>query len=539
MKRIGGFGLDMKGLVLSALLLSLATPGLAQVMPPPQKAPRTPVKREALPGKAHLESREVSGPATIIDGDRLQINDFKLRLFGVVPPQLSASYGPQARAALDEMVQGQNVDCRVRDRDSDGRFLATCSTANTKIDLAFELLKRGLAVSARGSLQPTELAPSYLAAEQAAQSQKIGLWSAAPPPPAAAVPAASPAPTAKTDNPNVPPLPSEIKKDEKTVTVGKNEKLESALVMPSVLSLSPPAIAPLAPAAIVNPVKPAVPLIMPTETAPPTAGLFERYQLFITGLVILFTAFGIMTALMLERRRDRRDEMKAIAAALRGELLAARAVCQGRLRTWGESDKTGWPRIRSTLYQAYVGKLGWLGATLARQIASIYGQASDYAAYYNPSSGPGNEPRSETSNKRQALQTLIDHIEEVLPKLARIEQTGRRPGNSAGAPPRPQPPPAFTAPPEPPEPPIDSYPDDAPYANTPTPQNTSPAPPAQPLWNIVKKFAQGSRPENQRPAQEEPMQDYTSLIEEEMARMSSEEGSAQQRMNVPRMRTGS
>ena len=125
-----------------------------------------------------------------------------------------------------------------------------------------------------------------------------------------------------------------------------------------------------------------------------------------------------------ERRRDRRDEMKAIAAALRGELLAARAVCQARLKTWAESESksAAWPRIRSTLYQAYVGRIGSLGAMLARQIASIYGQAVDYAAYYNSASSEGLRP--EGVSKRQALQTLVQHIEEVLPKLAAIEQTG-------------------------------------------------------------------------------------------------------------------
>ena len=148
-----------------------------------------------------LKSRDVEGPATIIDGEHLRIDDVDLRLFGVVPPQLSASFGPQARAALDQLTRGQNVHCHVRDRDHDGRFLATCTTVNTRADLAIELLRRGLAVTARGSLEPTEFAAPYAAAEDAARSQKAGLWSVTVPPPAMpAAPAAAavPVPRCKT-----------------------------------------------------------------------------------------------------------------------------------------------------------------------------------------------------------------------------------------------------------------------------------------------------------------------------------------------------
>jgi superfamily I DNA/RNA helicase len=69
-----------------------------------------------------------------------------------------------------------------------------------------------------------------------------------------------------------------------------------------------------------------------------------------------------------------------------------------------DDRNTNWPRIRSTLYQAYVGRLGWLGAELARQVASIYGQASDYASYYN---NLNDNNASSAMPKRQALQLLV------------------------------------------------------------------------------------------------------------------------------------
>ena len=125
----------------------------------------------------------------------------------------------------------------------------------------------------------------------------------------------------------------------------------------------------------------------PSGQKPASTGFFERYQILIAGFLMLATALSIIGALWAQKRRDRLDEIKAVAAALRGELMAARGVCFGRIKsitTDAEDSAATWPRIRATLYQAYVGRLGLLGAELARQISSIYGQSSDYAALYAP-----------------------------------------------------------------------------------------------------------------------------------------------------------
>jgi hypothetical protein len=155
-----------------------------------------------------------------------------------------------------------------------------------------------------------------------------------------------------------------------------------------------------------------------------SVGFFARYQILVTGLLMLATALGITAVIFHQRRQEKRDEMKAVAAALRGELTAARGVCVTRIKAISneaEDNAVTWPRIRATLYQAYIGRLGWLGADLARQIASIYGQASDYASYYGEA-----EAKTATMPKKQALQNLVSHIEEVLPRLGQIEQTGRK-----------------------------------------------------------------------------------------------------------------
>ena len=74
---------------------------------------------------------------------------------------------------------------------------------------------------------------------------------------------------------------------------------------------------------------------------------------------------------------------------------------------------------------------------LARQVASIYGQASDYAAYFNPANGIAVDPRGEAILQAAgALQTLVQHIEEVLPKLAISNRRGQRPLNISRMPQR-------------------------------------------------------------------------------------------------------
>ncbi len=525
----------MRLAAVAALLASFAA--AAQEAPAPRKSPRTPVEGQAL-ANAQVTlppSHDVNGAATIIDGEKLRIDNIELRLFGVVPPQLSASYGPQARGLLDELSAGQTVSCHIRDRDHDGRFLATCRAGSN--DLAFELIKRGLAVTARGSLGPTELAAPYEAAEQTAEMEKLGLWSTMQPSTMAPSPAASAPVKAEAAAPLPPNLPAS-KKEEKPVAAANPPSAAP------VVAASMPAPEKIATSVASNAPPQAVAVAAPPAANSDAAGFVARYQLIITTLLMFATALGVSIALGLQRWRDRRDERKAIAAALRGELLAARAVCLARLKTWSDMDEktAAWPRIRATLYQAYVGRLGQMGATLARQVASIYGQASDYAVYYNASGAHG-----EFAGKRAALETLMQHIEEVLPKLALIEQTGALPKEDTTLKPVPQ----MPEPPAPPEekilPPslamtpaltpapsaVVSAPASAetavpaalpsasssgePAAATPTP-----APQAStPVWDRMRNFVRISRAAKQNTPEDSG--DYAALIEEEMASLSLDE----------------
>lgn len=516
----------------AAAFLLFAVSAFAQEAPPPHKSPRVPVHRQTVV-EPKVPPRDLEGLAAIIDGEHLRIEDTDLRLFGIVPPQLSASFGPQARSALDTLVGGRPVSCHIRDRDQAGHFLATCRVAGTDNDLALELLRRGLAATARGSLEPTELAAPYETAEDSAQKQKLGLWSA-PQPAAVSLTAVAPKPESAAQNPAMPPLPraETILPPVPPVELKKEEK------PPEKKTASPEKLAPNATDLdLVNQTEAALPpgsvLPLPEESLANGPGFFARYQLLIAGLLMLATALSIIGAVEYQRRVEKRDEMKAIAAALRGELLAARAVCQARIKTWSEADdrNAAWPRIRSTLYQAYAGKLGFLGATLARQIASIYGQASDYAAYYGPNPAPQAEA---PPPRKQALQTLARHIEEVLPRLAYIEETGVRPGEQRSAPP-----PALSAAPV-----MPAGPEEGPAAEI-VPQTGIAA--AFSAWDSLKKLARdhlaAPRGPDINPAMQEQMPDYASLIEEEVASLSFGAESAAEKTpnnNVSKIReTGS
>lgn len=438
--RIGLFGL------LSTLLLVQGT-AWAQEAPAPRKMPRLPVLRQTVAETKTTPSvpRSATGIATILDTERLRVGDVEVRLFGIIPPQLSASFGPQTRVALDGLSATGETTCAIRDRNREGHLLAICTNAN-KGDLALGLLKRGLATTARGSLKGTEIESSYTAAEQAAQAQKLGLWSIVPPSAVTdssirnisvrneVIKAALAEPATK-DSANK----NEAKAEEPPATEPKTEKVEKTeLAAPEPKKKTqetgpqkdtkeaPP---PLVISAPLEKFTQVVPLGNTTENAvsvPEKKDFFSRYQLLMTGVMMLLTAFGVMGALVFQRRTEKREELRSIAAALRGELMAARGVCQARLnimRTDTESKRnTPWPRVRALLFQAYVSQLGRLGADLARQVASIYGQASDYASYYNALNPT--EAQALAFSKRQALQTLVEHIEEVLPRLAQIEISG-------------------------------------------------------------------------------------------------------------------
>jgi endonuclease YncB( thermonuclease family) len=120
------------------------------------------------------EDELVLGSANVIDGDSLRLDGRDIRISGIDAPELrqtclvdgrTYSCGDVARAALDDMVSGRLVTCRIAGSDRHGRRLASCDAGGT--DLGAALVSGGYAV-AYGR---------YEREEAAARRQKRELWS--------------------------------------------------------------------------------------------------------------------------------------------------------------------------------------------------------------------------------------------------------------------------------------------------------------------------------------------------------------------------
>ncbi len=423
------------------MTVSLSAWAADDIMPAPKSAPRVKVQRSSIAVEEARGKRVVTGPAKLIDGERLKVGDTELRLFGVVVPLKSAARGAEAAAALEKLVGTAIVTCRIQERDKGWRLLGTCGTEGHP-DLSLAMLQGGWGVVARGSVQESELADLYLAAQTNAQVQKLGMW--------------APAPTVS----ETPPAPTEIKvaaapqvEEEKKAGDKAVEKTtgDSDAPLTKDVSQSNGAAEKIAaaPAPTVTPAAAAAPeaaqLQVPTMN-PPEAALvaatpaIQSSTVNIPVLWLLFAGMLPVVVMILYglgqialRRYEYRQERKAVAAALRGELMAARAICISRADTLGYGQEavnklnTIWPRLRSTIFQAYVGRIGLLGPDMARRVSSLYGQFSDYAQFYAARPNAEVAGRIDNAAIQQTLFTIIEHIEDTLNNLQNVETTGRAP----------------------------------------------------------------------------------------------------------------
>jgi len=114
----------------------------------------------------------------VIDGDTIDIQRIRIRLYGVDAPEASQqcrdaagtaySCGRISTRALDDMVRGQTVHCEQLDTDQYRRAVAIC-TANG-VDLNAALVEAGLAVAYR------QYSRRYVQNEDRARAARRGLW---------------------------------------------------------------------------------------------------------------------------------------------------------------------------------------------------------------------------------------------------------------------------------------------------------------------------------------------------------------------------
>ncbi len=132
-----------------------------------------PIPKPTLP-----EYVEISGTASVIDGDTLDVRGNRVRLHGVDAPESAqtcktaagAEYrcGQQAALKLSDYINRRTVTCQRRDTDRYGRIVGVCKVGG--IDINEWLVREGLAVAYR------QYSQDYVAAEQDAKANKRSIW---------------------------------------------------------------------------------------------------------------------------------------------------------------------------------------------------------------------------------------------------------------------------------------------------------------------------------------------------------------------------
>jgi len=118
------------------------------------------------------------GPARVLDGDTLELGHLRIRLHGVDAPELDQTCGDAqgadwpcgqvARDRLAALIEGVEIGCRARERDSYGRLVARCSVGGD--DLGGRLIAEGLAWAY------LRFSYDYADGEAEARSAGLGIW---------------------------------------------------------------------------------------------------------------------------------------------------------------------------------------------------------------------------------------------------------------------------------------------------------------------------------------------------------------------------
>jgi endonuclease YncB( thermonuclease family) len=99
-----------------------------------------------LAATAPAAAADLVGPATVVDGDTIDIGDDRIRLWGIDAPERHAPGGPEASAWLAALLDGRTVRCVDTGGRSYERIVAQCFLADTGEDLAWLLIDAGHAV---------------------------------------------------------------------------------------------------------------------------------------------------------------------------------------------------------------------------------------------------------------------------------------------------------------------------------------------------------------------------------------------------------
>jgi endonuclease YncB( thermonuclease family) len=131
----------------------------------------------AVPAAAQ-DAAAVSGPAEVVDSDALHVGDKSVMLWGIESMERGQTcsikrepwqcYAAAVRA-LETLAGAGEVSCQIRGKpDPYGRLLGVCTVAG--VDLNEALVRKGFALAKRDETE------DYVAAEEAAKAEHLGLW---------------------------------------------------------------------------------------------------------------------------------------------------------------------------------------------------------------------------------------------------------------------------------------------------------------------------------------------------------------------------
>jgi len=127
----------------------------------------------------------VRGTPLVLDGDSLDFDGVRVRLFGIDAFERDQlcnrsdgtriACGQTARISLERLIDGRTVACEKRDIDIYGRLVAVCFAGD--IDLSAEQVREGWAMAYR------RFSKDYVSLEEAARAARRGAWEGAFDPP--------------------------------------------------------------------------------------------------------------------------------------------------------------------------------------------------------------------------------------------------------------------------------------------------------------------------------------------------------------------
>ncbi|GAX83763.1 hypothetical protein CEUSTIGMA_g11188.t1 [Chlamydomonas eustigma] len=127
----------------------------------------------------------IQGPARVVDGDTLVINEERIRLYGVDAPEKAQSCktskgaeyscGQRSKEALTTKIGSKQVTCLVKNKDQYGRNVAVCTLRGGLLggegeELNEWLVSNGFAVAYR------QYGKEYIPVEEKAKAEHRGLW---------------------------------------------------------------------------------------------------------------------------------------------------------------------------------------------------------------------------------------------------------------------------------------------------------------------------------------------------------------------------